>query len=219
MPFPPVKVHARNRIRGIAGVLLAACAAIALASIAGADPVNDNDPVGDYDPVTHYDQPQRLPVITPTPSNWQPEFPFPSDQTQRLVTPADINAEREMCQWYDAQFDAIKHQIEGLNDNVVRNNGDFNADEVVAQTDIVTANLDRSLEFLTPRAQALTQSYDHSGDMYFPIYQGDAFYGLWQQMSNVSNGLKTRQPTWFTGPSYLRMLHWGSKIHRSHVCS
>ncbi|SKL84433.1 Uncharacterised protein [Mycobacteroides abscessus subsp. massiliense] len=29
---------------------------------------------------------------------------------------------------------------------------------------------------------------------------------------------KARQPTWFTGPSYQRMLHWGSKIHRSHVC-
>nr|WP_163752148.1 hypothetical protein [Mycolicibacterium helvum] len=176
------------------------------------------DEGSDYDPVAQYDQPQRLPVITVHPSEWQPQFPFPFDQTQRYVTPVDIEAEREMCQWYDAQFDTIKHQVEGLNDNVIRHNGDFGADGVWQQAGIVIANLDQSLDFLTPRAQALTQSYDHAGDLYFPIYQGDAFYGLWQQMSNVSNGLKARQPTWFSGPSYLRMLHWGSKIHRSDVC-
>lgn len=71
------------------------------------------DPVSDYDPVAHYDQPQRLPVIAPSPSTWEPQFPFPFDQSRRYVTPADIDAEREMCQWYDAQFDPIKHQIEG----------------------------------------------------------------------------------------------------------
>jgi len=124
-----------------------------------------------------------------------------------------------MCQWFDAQYDALKHQIEGLNDHVVRNNGQFDSDGVAEQADIVTANLDQSLDFLAPRAQALTQSFDRAGDMYFPLYQGDSFYGLWQQMSNVSNSINARQPTWFTGPSYQRMLHWGSKIHRSHVCS
>jgi hypothetical protein len=177
------------------------------------------DPGNDYDPVAYYDQPQRLPVVTPVASDWQPMFPFPFDQSRREVTDADITAEREMCQWFDAQYDALKHQIEGLNDHVVRNNGHFDSDGVAEQTDIVTANLDQSLDFLAPRAQALTQSFDHAGDMYFPLYQGDSFYGLWQQMSNVSDGIKARQPTWFTGPSYQRMLHWGSKIHRSHVCS
>lgn len=199
-------------LRGSLG-LAALCGAVLAVGTAGADPVTD------YDPVAHYDQPQRLPVITPVAGNWQPQFPFPYDQMRQLVTPADITAEREMCQWYDAQYETVKHQIEGLNDNVVRHNGDFNADGVAIQTDIVVANLDQSLAFLSPRAQALTQSTDHSGDMYFPIYEGDAFYGLWQQMSNVSNGLAARQPTWFTGPSFQRMLHWGSKIHRSDVCS
>ncbi|EIU12250.1 hypothetical protein MA5S0304_5391 [Mycobacteroides abscessus 5S-0304] len=157
-------------------------------------------------------------MVTPSPSNWQPIFPFPYDQLRREVTEADFNAEREMCQWYNAQYKDLKRQIEGLNDLVVRNNGNFGADEVQQNTDIVTANIDQSLDFLTPRAQALTQSSDRAGDVYFPIYQGDAFFGLWQQMSNVGNGIKARQPTWFTGPSYQRMLHWGSKIHRSHVC-
>ncbi|MBI3689153.1 MAG: hypothetical protein HY239_00210 [Mycolicibacterium aromaticivorans] len=103
-------------------------------------------------------------------------------------------------------------------DNYRRYVGNFGADGVSEQVDIVTANIDRALDFLSPRAQALTQSYDHAGDMYFPIYQGDSFYGLWQQLSNVGNGLTARQPTWFTGPSFARAQHWGSKINRSHVC-
>ncbi|MUL82305.1 MULTISPECIES: hypothetical protein [unclassified Mycolicibacterium] len=185
---------------------------VAMAVPAGADPVSG------YDPVAQYDQPQRLLVVTPVANSWQPQFPFPFDQLQQNVTDTDINAEREMCQWFDAQYDVVRHQIEGLNGNVIRHNGAFDGDGVGQQADIVIANLDQSLSYLTPRVQALTQSYDHAGDMYFPIYQGDSFYGLWQQMSNVSNGLKARQPTWFTGPSYQRMLHWGSKIHRSHVC-
>jgi hypothetical protein len=199
----------------ICGVLTAVVVAICIASTSTATA----DPDIDYDPVTHYDQPKRLPVITPGASNWQPQFPFPFDELRQNVTGADITAEREMCQWFDAQYDTVKHQIEGLNDHVLRNNGDFNADGAAQQTDIVIANINQSVDFLAPRAQALTQSYDRAGDMYFPIYEGDSFYGLWQQMSNVGNGLEARQPTWFTGPSYQRMLHWGSKIHRSHVCS
>lgn len=93
------------------------------------------------------------------------------------------------------------------------------ADGVQERVAPVTANIDQSVEFLAPRAQALTQSYDHAGDMYFPIYQGQSFYLLWQNLSNVSAGIKGHQPTWFTGPSFQRVLHYGSKIERSHVCS
>jgi len=162
--------------------------------------------------------PQPLPIVTPTPDNWEPKFPFPFDQTQSSVTDADIGAEREMCQWYNAQYGELKLQIERLNDTIIRNNGRFDADGVPPQVDVVTTSIDQALDFLAPRAQALTQSYDHSGDMYFPLYQGDSFYGLWQQLSNVDAGLKAHQPTWFVGPSFLRAQHWGSKINRSHVC-
>jgi len=48
--------------------------------------------------------PPPLPVVAPTPSsNWQPKFPSPYDETRKNVTQADINAEREMCQWFNAQ--------------------------------------------------------------------------------------------------------------------
>jgi hypothetical protein len=201
------------RMTATASVVAAFSAALVLSSPAGADPVPNQDSVAEYD------QPQPLPVVTPLPSDWKPQFPLHFDDLRRYVTDEDINAEREMCQWFTAQYDTLRHQIEGLNDNLIRNNGDYDANGVQQKADIVTANIDQSENFLAPRAQALTQSYDNAGDMYFPLYQGDSFYGLWQQMSNVSDGIKARQPTWFDGPSYQRMLHWGSKIDHSHVCS
>jgi hypothetical protein len=189
-------------VLGVVEVLAAFCAARAWADAGWGDPV----------------QPRPLPIFSPTPSNWQPQFPFPFDQTSDEVTGAEIDAEREMCQWFNAQYSDLKLQIERLNDTIIRNNGQFNADGVAPQVDIVAANIDQSVNFLTPRVQTLTQSANHSGDVYFPLYQGDSFYGLWQQLSNVANGLRAAQPTWFTGPSFLRAQHWGSKIHRSQVC-
>jgi len=187
-------------------------AALTLSGPAGADPMPNQDSVAEYD------QPRPLPVVIPVPSDWKPQFPLHYADLRRYVTDADINAERDMCQWFNAQYDTLRHQIEGLNDALIRNDGNYDADGVRGQADVVIANVDQSESFLAPRAQSLTQSYDHAGDMYFPLYQGDSFYGLWQQLSNVGNGLRARQPTWFSGPSFLRMLHWGSKINRSHVC-
>ncbi|MCV7174993.1 hypothetical protein H7H98_04420 [Mycolicibacterium sphagni] len=59
------------------------------------------------------------------PSDWEPMWPFPFDQTRGDVTAAEINAEREMCQWYNAQYATIKRQIAGLNNAIIRNNGNF----------------------------------------------------------------------------------------------
>ncbi len=174
---------------------------------AGAQPLPDHDGL-----------PEPLPVVVPSSSNWEPKFPFPYDQFRSSVTDRDIAAEREMCEWFNAQFFELKDQIEALNNAIIRHNGSFDAPEVQQRYNVVTANIDQSLAFLAPRAQALTQAYDSAGDMYFPIYQGDSFYGLWQQLSNVSNGLKARQPTWFTGPSFLHTQRWGNKISRSDVC-
>ncbi|BBZ78874.1 hypothetical protein MANY_42110 [Mycolicibacterium anyangense] len=189
-------------------VVLVLGPALASSGVAGAD----DDPWGESP------APVPLPVVVPVADNWQPQFPFPFDQSRQYVTPADITAEGEMCQWFNQQYRVLKLQIERLNNTIIRNNGDFNAGAVPGDLQIVLGNIDQSLDYLAPRAQALTQSYDHAGDMYFPIYQGDAFYGLWQQLSNVSNGLKAHQPTWFSGPSFLRAQHWGSKINRSDVC-
>ncbi|MEB3980105.1 hypothetical protein OQ968_02380 [Mycobacterium sp. 663a-19] len=162
-----------------------------------------------------------LPPIVVRSTTWTPKFPFPYDQTRNQVTPADIRAEAEMCQWFAAQYQTINDQIERVQFNRISPNGtdwDYSVNGIQQQVDIVTGNIDQSVNFLGPRAQALTQRQDFAGDNYFPLYQGEAFYGLWQELSNVSNGIKAHQPDWFTGPSYLRVKRLASEIHRSHVC-
>jgi hypothetical protein len=178
-------------------------------------------------PLSHADPPpdsdlfRTLPVIMPTPSGWMPKFPFPYDQTRSRVTDADITAEREMCQWFTAQYDTLMHQIDRLQFNRIGPSGtdyDYGINDVQHQVDVVTGNVDRSTAFLTPRAQALTQEQDFAGDNYFPLYEGESFFHLWQYLDAVNNGIKSHQPDWFTGPAVQRTLHWGSEINRSHVC-
>lgn len=177
-----------------------------------------------------YNRPvEPLPVVVPTPSNWQPKFPFPYNQTKGSVTDADITAEREMCQWFKAQYYELRRQIDKLQFDRITPNGpgvingsgsdwDYSRDDLQQEADIVTANIDQSVDFLAPRVQSLTQTTEHFGDVYFPLYEGESFYVLWQHLSNVSAGIKSHQPDWFTGPSVQRVKRWGTRIQRSHVC-
>lgn len=172
---------------------------------------------------------QPLPVIPVTASNWVPKFPYPYDHMRNLVTDADINAEREMCQWFNANYFLLSDQIDRLQFNRVQQNGpgvrvgsgtdwDYSVPGLQPQVDIVTANIQQALDFLTPRALALTVDQDHSNDNFFPLYQAESFYRLWQQLSNVNDGILAHQPDWFTGPSVQQAKRFGEKIHRSHVC-
>ncbi|MGE2726588.1 hypothetical protein [Mycolicibacterium pulveris] len=186
-------------------------------------------PVSRADPLPDHELIQPLPAFVPAPSDWQPKFPFPYDQTRSEVTEADITAQREMCQWYNAQYETLRNQIDRVQFNRITPNGpgvitgagsdwDYSIGDIQRQVDIVTANIDQSVAFLAPRVQALTQSRNYVGDIHFPIYEGESFYLLWQHLSNVSAGIKAHQPAWFTGPSVQRVKRWGSSIGRSHVC-
>lgn len=223
---------AKTSVRTGSGVWSVWLAMLSTASImncpaALADPADPGYPVEPFRPSTVVIQ--RLPEVTPAPSDWKPLSPFPYDQIRGNVTDADITAEREMCQWYNAQFDELIQQIDSLQANRITPNGpgvimgsasdwDYSIGDLQQQADIVTANIDQSVNFLAPRVQALTQSQEHADDLYFPLYQGKSFYLLWQHLSNVSAGIKSHQPDWFTGPSLERVKRFGSMINRSHVC-
>ncbi len=159
-----------------------------------------------------------LPPVDLEGNNWVPRFPYPFDQTRAGVTESDIVAEREMCQWYNQQYETLMTQIDRFNVNLIRSNGDYNSANNQQLADAVTHNIDQSTAFLTPRAMALTQARDYVGDLYFPMYQAQSFHLLWQHLSNVGAGIRGRQPAWFVGPSVQRVLHWGSRINRSGVC-
>ncbi|HLR98353.1 hypothetical protein H7J77_13380 [Mycolicibacillus parakoreensis] len=196
-----------------APVLVALCAGL-IATAVSATPAGAEPP----DPVGHEPPPPPLPAVALQGSDWEPKFPFPYDRSRQYVTDADITAEREMCQWYTQQYDELMQQIDRFNIKLITRNGDWSVDDVPEHAGAVAANIDRSVDFLAPRAQALTQQKDYVGDNYFPLYQGESFYLLWQHLSNVGRGIKARQPAWFTGPSMRRVQYWGSRIHRSHVC-
>ena len=213
-----------TRINSRSCAFVFACALLVLSGV-----IVMTGPTSRADPADYEAPPVPLPVFTPTPSNWAPKFPFPYDETRGSVTDADITAEREMCQWYNSQYNELIRQIDVLQFDRITPNGpgvisgagsdwDYSVGDLQQQADIVAANIDQSVDFLAPRAQALTQTRDHAGDVYFPMYEGESFYLLWQHLSNVSAGIKSHQPDWFTGPSVQRVLRWGERIHRSHVC-
>jgi hypothetical protein len=190
-----------------AGLLCVATVASALPAMevrAYADPSDPPDP--------------PLPVVTIHPTSWQPKFPFPYDANRKDVTDADINAEREMCQWFNTQFRELERQIDRFGFNLLEASNDWTVGQIQAQADAVAANIDQSEAFLAPRTQALTQTTDFAGDTHFAIYEGEGFYRLWQHLSNVGVGIKARNTAWINGPSEERVKHWGSQIHRSHVC-
>lgn len=238
------QVNKKSRRRcGIATALLLSVITMpnVILPTAAADP-DGTEPVPYYDEIygyntdafntnNTYDKPVTpLPVFVPAPSDWQPKFPFPYDQTKGTITDADITAQREMCQWFNAQYYELRRQIDKFQFDRITPNGpgpiigsgsdwDYSRDGLQEEADIVTANIDQSFDFLAPRVNALTQAVNHTNDLYFPLYQGEAFFRLWQQLSNVSAGIKSHQPAWFTGPSVQVAKNWGTKIERSHVCS
>lgn len=160
-----------------------------------------------------------LPDVVIGPSNWAPKFPIPYGETRASVTEADINAEREMCQWFNQNFKPLRRQIDEFGFNLLAASNDWTVGQIQAQADSVASNIDRAVDFLTPRAQALTQTQDFGNDNYFPLYQGESFYRLWQHLSNVGVGIKARNTAWVNGPSEQRVKHWGERIERSHVCA
>jgi hypothetical protein len=215
-----MSIPSRLRRAGVTGGAAIALAAtsILMGPTSGAYPPDPPAPPG---APSDGDLIRPLPVVVPTSSNWTPKFPFPYDQTRASVTDADINAMREMCQWYYAQYPTLSAQIDRVQFNRIAPNGtdfDYSVDSIQQQVDIVTGNIDQALAFLDPRVHALTQSQNHFGDNYFPMYEAEAFFKLWEQLSNVTNGIKAHQPDWFTGPSVQKAKRWGSDIHRSHVC-
>jgi hypothetical protein len=148
--------------------IIASCSALATAATLTMTAGADSDPNAPA---------PALPVFTPTPTNWAPNFAFPHNLHQNRVTDADITSEREMCEWFNAQFDTLMNQINTFNANLAVNHDDYTAPGIQQQADAVTANIDQSEDYLAPRARAFTVVDDcnyalegDSCDTYIPIY-------------------------------------------------
>jgi hypothetical protein len=211
MPTLPERVATRRYAAKRIVPAVMACVALSVSSIVavgGLATADDSGPV----------PPPPLPVFTPTPSNWAPTFPSPYDETRKDVTDADISAEREMCQWFNAQYVELRRQMDKFGFDLLGANNDWTVPGIQPEADGVASNIEQSVAFLAPRAESLTQTQDMADDNYFPLYQGESFYRLWQHLSNTGVGIRARNTAWIYGPSQERMKHWGSRIERSHVC-
>jgi hypothetical protein len=197
-------VSGLRQMRPLAALVIAAVMSTTMGAHAQADP---SDP-----------PPAPLPIFVPSPSDWQPKFPSPYDATRKNVTDADITAEREMCQWFTAQYVELRRQMDTFGFDLLAANNDWTVPGIQLHADAVVSNVEQSVAYLAPRAEALTQSQDFAGDQYFPIYQGESFYRLWQHLSNTGVGIRARNTAWIYGPSQQRVKHWGSRIERSRAC-
>jgi hypothetical protein len=196
------------------GVLLAGAAIAAAATLtvsAGAQPATDTPA-------------PPLPVFTPTPTAWAPNVAFPHNRHQNRVTEADITAEREMCEWFTAQFDVLMGQIIDFNNRLAAQRDDYAAPGMQQHADAVTANIDQSEEFLAPRARGLTLVQDCTGSIDescttdYAIFEGKDFHRLWQQQSNISTSIKNRNASWVTNISIGLTNLYANGIRGSRVC-
>jgi hypothetical protein len=211
----PVRIRYVGALAGALAIILSVLV-VFIVPTSNADPFEPPQPPSDSDLI------RAFPPVTVTPSNWRPKFPFPYDQTRESVTGADITAMSEMCQWFNIQYATLRDQIDRIQSNRIGPDGkdyDYSRDGIQQQVDIVTGNIDQALAFLEPRVRSLTQEQNSFGDNYFPVYEGEQFFKLFEQLFNVNNGIKAHQPAWFTGPSVQKAKRHGSDIYRSNVCN
>ncbi|MBU9764383.1 hypothetical protein FR943_11075 [Mycobacterium sp. TNTM28] len=191
---------ARTRNHPACAALVGAFVALGLAAPASAEP--------------------SLPVFEPHPSDWAPNYTvFPYNLWQVRVTPEQIDAQRESCQWFNAQYDTLMSQIVGFQ-HFLGEHGDYWTEPgVQAAGDAVQANIDQSAAFLDSRAHTLyiTNYPDHS--QYSPLYNGDSIYHLWFQLTQISDKMRQQQPSGFINANIATAQVYGNVIRESGVCN
>lgn len=186
--------------------IAAVCAAFALA----ASPV-----VGHAD-----DAAPSLPVFVPHPSGWTPDYSvYPYNLWQTRVTPEQVDAERDACQWFNAQYDALSAQAFGFQRYLSDQHDVWSGPGVQAAANLVRANLDQSAAFLDPRVHTLYITNYPDRSQYSPLYNGDSFYHLWYQFTQISDKIARQVPSGQINANTATMNVYGTVIRDSGVCN
>ncbi|WP_236984622.1 MULTISPECIES: hypothetical protein [Mycobacterium] len=190
----------RSGVRGVGAALGGIVVAVCLAGPAGAD----------Y---------QALPVFVPHPSDWQPNYTvFPYNLWQSRVTPEQVTAEQESCQWFNAQYGQLMDQVVGFQHFLGDQHDVWSAPGVQSAGDVVIANLDQSAAFLDPRAHTLYIVNYPDQSQYSPLYNGDSFYHLWYQLTQISDKMKQQMVSGVINAPIARGSVYGNTIRDSGVC-
>jgi hypothetical protein len=161
-----------------------------------------------------------LPVFVPHPSDWSPDYTvFPYNLWQNRVTPEQVTAQREACQWFNAQHGILMQQIVGFHQFLRDNHDVWAAPGVQAAADAVRANIDQSTAFLWPRADTLWIINWPDQDDYSPLYNGDSIYHLWFQLTQISDKMNKRQPSGVINANIATAHVYSNVIRDSGVCN
>ncbi|MFM8598001.1 MAG: hypothetical protein ACKOB8_03225 [Mycobacterium sp.] len=160
-----------------------------------------------------------LPGVVPYPSSWAPNYTvYPFNLWQFRVTPEQITAERDACQWFNAQYGTLRDQIYGLQRALGDRSDDWTAPGIGPLTAAVKANIDQSAAFLEPRARALYIVNYPDRSEYSPLFQGDSFHFLWFQLTQISDKIAQQLPSGQINANVATMNVYGSAIGDSGVC-
>lgn len=160
-----------------------------------------------------------LPEFVPHPSDWAPDYTvFPYNLWQTRVTPEQIDAQRESCQWFNAQYGTLMGQIVGFQHFLGEQHDYWTAPGVQAAGDAVKANVDRSAAFLDPRAHTLYITNYPDQSEYSPLYNGDSIHHLWYQLTQISDKIQKQQPAGVINANIATANVYGNVIRDSGVC-
>jgi hypothetical protein len=163
--------------------------------------------------------PAPLPVFAPHPSDWQPNYTvFPYNLWQSRVTPEQVTAEREACQWFNAQYGALIGQVFGFQHYLAGHGDDWSAPGVQGAGNTVKANLDQSAAFLDPRARTLFIVNYPDQSQYSPLYNGDSFHHLWYQFTQISDKINQKLVSGVINANIATANVYGNTIRDSGVC-
>ncbi|MGV0743798.1 hypothetical protein ABQF30_15530 [Mycolicibacterium sp. XJ870] len=164
--------------------------------------------------------PATLPLFVPHPSDWSPNYTvFPYNLWQIRVTPEQITAQREACQWFNAQYDTLMSQVFGFQRYLGEQRDDWTAPGVRTVADTVMANIDQSAAFLDPRAHTLYITNYPDQSQYSPLFHGDSIYRLWFQLTQISDKMKQQLPSGVINANIATANVYGTVIRDSGVCN
>lgn len=165
--------------------------------------------------------PPPLPVFTPTPNDWSPNFEiWPYNTFTYRVTPEMISGMSETCQWFRAQSGELMGQIIDFNHDLGDVHDDYSVGGAQLQADTVIANIDKSTAFLRPRVGPLmiTNTPDNFGP-YSPIYGGESITNLTLQLTRISESMKKKDPSGVTHAYIVAATGWAAALRDSGACT
>ncbi|WP_319434853.1 hypothetical protein [Mycobacterium sp. RTGN5] len=171
-------------------------------------------------PLAHADNAPSLPAFIPHDSDWQPNtVVYPYNLWQNRVTPEQVTAMRESCQWFNAQYDTLISQAFGFQHFLDGRHDVWTAPGVQPAADAIIANLDQSAAFLDPRAHTLFIVNYPDQSEYSPVYNGDSVFHLWYQLTQISDNMKHQIPSGQLNAHIATANVYGTTIRDSQVCA